>query len=562
MPWSAIQQRALQGQYSTLHDFDGDMTRLFERARRWFRATPDDFGRVVTLQRLYNALTAPYPLQVPPNGVIGPSPTKFASLPAGPGVACSVQDRNEAIRAGANPEQVALGITTSHIEVRDRLFTDEARHKGVAYRVGDYVHLINPNDASRPIVGQIFKTFVPTKGYATHHVTVCWYFRPEQTVHPAELGFAESEVFKTAHFCDHPVEDILERVAVQPTDSAMRGRPAPPAFFPGWQLYVCNTRYIDKAALFMRIKKWSNIVPESQRHIDVTAVVPYERLINLPSTRSPFASGVKGPGGIGRPRRQPMPTDDEEEEAAIVYSLIAPPRRPSGPQPGHPSSRGSIPSMPVTPQAPVMAPRHPYPVQGHAKSPAGPSRTPSHGQQVAYGQQQVRTPVQHQQQHQQHPQHQQQGWRSGQPVPAQAHHPQQPVRTFASVMGGAQVLEQVAVREYLLPDTARLFEQDQRHQVLWFSGPPVAQGAIKIPTPQPHSLEYLTYVAKRKNGSSKADARPGKRFRSPKEEEAKEEKEEAAGEDELAGDLTRHWWAEGQTEEQVLAGLKAIAQGA
>jgi len=45
---------------------------------------------------------------------------------------------------------------------------------------GDYIHLINPDDASRPIVGQIFRTFVPTKGYQTHHVTVCWYFRPEQ----------------------------------------------------------------------------------------------------------------------------------------------------------------------------------------------------------------------------------------------------------------------------------------------------------------------------------------------------------------------------------------------
>jgi chromatin structure-remodeling complex subunit RSC1/2 len=46
--------------------------------------------------------------------------------------------------------------------------------------LGDYVHLINPDDATRPIVGQVFKSFVPTKGYRTHHLTVCWYFRPEQ----------------------------------------------------------------------------------------------------------------------------------------------------------------------------------------------------------------------------------------------------------------------------------------------------------------------------------------------------------------------------------------------
>lgn len=46
---------------------------------------------------------------------------------------------------------------------------------------GDYVHMINPNDATRPIVGQVWKTWVPTKGNTQqHHLTVCWYYRPEQ----------------------------------------------------------------------------------------------------------------------------------------------------------------------------------------------------------------------------------------------------------------------------------------------------------------------------------------------------------------------------------------------
>ena len=72
-----------------------------------------------------------------------------------------------------------------------------------------------------------------------------------------------------------------------------------------------------------------------------------------------------------------------------------------------------------------------------------------------------------------------------------APHPQKPVRTFASVMGGAQILEQVAVREFLPSDTAHLFEQDQRHQVLWFAGPPVALGAIKIPLLMRRRLAHI-----------------------------------------------------------------------
>lgn len=32
------------------------------------------------------------------------------------------------------------------------------------------------------------------------HVTVAWYFRPEQTIHPAVRQFWEGEVFKTSRF--------------------------------------------------------------------------------------------------------------------------------------------------------------------------------------------------------------------------------------------------------------------------------------------------------------------------------------------------------------------------
>jgi len=369
--------------------------------------------------------------------------------------------------------------------------------------------------------------------------------------------FTENEVFKTAHFCDHPVEDILERISVQPTESATLGRPRTPAFYPGWPLYVCSMRYIDKACLFMRIKKWSNVLPEQLRGTDVTAVVPFERPITLPTVKSPFALGVKGPGSVGRPKRQPTQADDEEEEAAAA--IIAPPvaRRQSGPQPVDPRSRAA--TTPSTPGAPPQQ-RHPYPA---APTQPGPSRTPQAAS--AYG-----SPA---------PQHARPG------VPPANYRqppPQAPlyaVRTFAAVMGGAQVLEQVAVKEYLHTETARLFEQDARHQVLWFSGPPLAPGALKIPMAPNHSIEYLSFLSKRKNGTSVKDARPGKRFRTVVKDEdedadmdAEGEEEDAEGEDDdddgkdkdkeqddLDGDLSRHWWAQGKSEEQVLADLAAIA---
>jgi chromatin structure-remodeling complex subunit RSC1/2 len=175
-----IRHNAQSSRYTSLREFDQDMTRLFDKGRRWHPEGSREYGSVLLLQRLYNALTAPYPMTLPPSGVPDPSPTLFASLPAGPGNARSMHETTQELRAGAAEQEVGFGLTTYRVMSKDRMFTPEARHKGQAYRVGDYIHLINPDDATRPIIGQVWKTFVPTKGYRTHHVTVCWYYRPEQ----------------------------------------------------------------------------------------------------------------------------------------------------------------------------------------------------------------------------------------------------------------------------------------------------------------------------------------------------------------------------------------------
>jgi len=113
-----------------------DMAHLFEKARRFHGDGSTQYGHILVLQRLYNALTAPYPLVLPPSGVPEPSPTLFASLPAGPGNARSLHETTQELRAGAAEDEVGFGITTFRVGTKDRIFTDEARHKGIALRVG------------------------------------------------------------------------------------------------------------------------------------------------------------------------------------------------------------------------------------------------------------------------------------------------------------------------------------------------------------------------------------------------------------------------------------------
>lgn len=52
---------------------------------------------------------------------------------------------------------------------------------------GDWVHINNQNDATKPIVAQIYRTWQDKVGQKW--VNACWYYRPEQTVHSFEKHF-------------------------------------------------------------------------------------------------------------------------------------------------------------------------------------------------------------------------------------------------------------------------------------------------------------------------------------------------------------------------------------
>lgn len=51
-------------------------------------------------------------------------------------------------------------MTTFRVSTKDRTFVDEVHFKGWSFRLADWVHMSNPDDPSRPIIGQVFKCFV------------------------------------------------------------------------------------------------------------------------------------------------------------------------------------------------------------------------------------------------------------------------------------------------------------------------------------------------------------------------------------------------------------------
>lgn len=98
------------------------------------------------MQRLYQTITSPNPPTAPYI-----SSTNFASLRAGPGNVKPVH--------GSDGEGVP-NVTTHRVLTRDRTFVEEVSYKGWKVKLADWVHLSNPDDPSKPIIGQVFRCWL------------------------------------------------------------------------------------------------------------------------------------------------------------------------------------------------------------------------------------------------------------------------------------------------------------------------------------------------------------------------------------------------------------------
>jgi len=326
------------------------------------------------------------------------------------------------------------------VSSKDRTFVDEVTYRGWSIKLADWLHLSNPDDPSKPTIAQVFKCHVsdePSKK-GQPGVTACWYYRPEQTFHPAQRQFWENEVFKTSHFADHPVEDIIEKIACQFTARHIRGRPRPPSWYLGWPLYVCDSRYNDRERIFVKIKNWNSCVPEEVRKsADFMPIYPFERMVFPRRFGSPFLKGarVRGPGGIGE-------SVDRAEGERI-----------EGGGTGRKRTR---------------KPGAPTDISGPSKGlyvGVGPTNIPG-----ATAQPVVFTP---------------------QPASGQ---PRTEDRSVVTAAGGAAILLGTNANMEKLPaETARHFDRDpETNEVLWFAAPPL--NVARKPAPR-YSLQYLHWLA-------------------------------------------------------------------
>ncbi|KAF2717837.1 chromatin remodeling complex [Polychaeton citri CBS 116435] len=404
-------------------------------------------------------------------------------------------------------------------------------HNGELYRVGDWVHIQNPNDLTKPIPAQIYRTFKQQGGQQM--VNACWYYRPEQTVHRSDKHFFEGEVMKTGRYKDHHVEQIEGRCFIMFTTRYFKGRPRSiPA---GTDVYVCEARYNERDHSFNKIKTWASCQPDEVRDRDYEMDI-FEKPKSYKKVPSPIAYllkdeqketddlpkpqwGAEGaPPEIGAVHRRPRGSKDSpppEPTPPPLSKVSTPaPSRPSVTpvasfQNQTPATQAQHYQRPPSTVAGVTRPSnygasHPQSYTQPSQSP-GPARpttaqtssftpAPQTPQQLAQQTQAPRTaPVAS------HPSTYQQSSQSSVTIPPNP-------STFAPRPSTSSYRDLPSVEVYTLPEHANLsipFEirsqylRDDAGRVLFFTAPPVLSTSETSTAVTGHSARYLAEKARR-----------------------------------------------------------------
>ncbi|GAB7356129.1 hypothetical protein MBLNU459_g6727t1 [Dothideomycetes sp. NU459] len=401
-------------------------------------------------------------------------------------------------------------------------------HNGEHYKVGDWVHIQNVNDLTKPIPTQIYRTWQDSDG--GQWVNVCWYYRPEQTVHRFDKHFLENEVVKTGQYRDHRIDEIVDRCFIMFVTRYYKGRPR--GLPPDMDIYVCEARYNEEKFKFNKIKTWASCLPDEVRDKDYEMYI-FDAIRKIKKVPSPIAYLLKedaketdempkpewgaenAPPKIGAVHKRPR---DPKDSPPPEPTPSPPPQQPTPAPPIHQTSHMSPPAptnyspMPaaVIPSAAPLAapsPARPPPIPRTSQTPAQPQQyaqmtnTPAPALSRAFSGQSAALPPATPQQ------------APTAPMPRTVTHPsayagaQIPPPPSVSYLGQSRpstssYKEPHPTEVWTLPDAANAgippeirsqFQQDEAGRVLFFTAPPiqVAEPNKSAGKALGHSVRYL-----------------------------------------------------------------------
>ncbi|KAK3698035.1 hypothetical protein LTR37_017151 [Vermiconidia calcicola] len=389
-------------------------------------------------------------------------------------------------------------------------------HNGELYKVGDWIHVQNINDLTKPIPAQIYRTYKNPNGQ--NMVNVCWYYRPEQTVHRHDKHFMSNEVVKTGRYRDHHIEEVEGKCYIMFYTRYFKGRPR--GLPRGMEIYVCRDRYNEERHQFNTIKTWASCLPDEIRDKDYEMDI-FDHSRPIKKYPSPIAYMIKedqketddfpkvtwgadgAPPKIGAVHRRPRNEKD------------SPPPEPTPPPQAKVETPAPRPIQQVASsyqRTVLAAPQQPGRQPGTGMGPT--SYTASHPQ--SYAPQPVPSPAP-----QRPPSAQASNYAPAVPQPQAAPRPapppstyqQQPSSTippnpaqYAPRPNTANYRDPPPIEVYTLPDQANLsippeireqYQRDEFGRVLFFTAPPVSVSNATGGAAQGHSVRYLAAKSRR-----------------------------------------------------------------
>ncbi|KAG0250955.1 hypothetical protein BG011_007954, partial [Mortierella polycephala] len=185
----------------------------------------------------------------------------------------------------------------------------QVEQNGETYRVGDFVHLKNDSDPSKPIIALIFSIWEDENGQRGLDTT--WFLRPDQIVHSYASRFYPSEVVKASGSHEHPLGDILGRCFVLYTRDYVRGRPVD--WKQGQNIYLCEQRYSEAYKSVSKIKNWASCLPPGHKPSDIKFNLFPEPLVlkKLPSASMVDKAGKHDAGEVASRSSTPQDTSSK-----------------------------------------------------------------------------------------------------------------------------------------------------------------------------------------------------------------------------------------------------------
>ncbi|TPX35945.1 hypothetical protein SmJEL517_g01700 [Synchytrium microbalum] len=388
--------------YDTQEQFETDMKIMFKNAQRYNKEGSEIYEDAVELERLFQTLVA--------------------------------RDLSSSAPITLTP---AMVVTPEGDSV------EEVKFNGETWKVGEWCHIRNPLDPSRPTIGQIWEIIKSSKPDGPSYIKAMWYLRPEQTVQLPGAKFYENEVFKTNTTLYYKLEEIESRCFVLWWRQYHKGRPR--GLPKSCTVYACESRYTDQKRQ-EKIKNWQQCLPRKNK-------IEIDNFPEPKSQRKYFAEFAREDAHTQTPpisrRRAPSAEPPEPSE---YLSLRRRSRSPGAERDGGRNRMGIPSRLQSGPPPRQQAPARPVPAM-----PAGQLHPPPPG---AY-------------------------------IPPQLQNHVGPLQTATQYM--------VDNRDGISSKTASYFDATIDGRLKWFTAPPldVLPTAVASEEPLVHSLEYLVFKRKR-----------------------------------------------------------------